>query len=474
MSSENSTFTCAIVGGGISGCLVAVQLLRTAQGPLHIRLFERMTDIGRGVAYGTENREHLLNVPAARMSALPESPMHFFDWVTVRAGREDYPARVAPTDFLPRWIYGEYIRSVLADAQVSAAPGVELERVKGEVVDLEEEGTEVRLRCGDGRSFTADRVVLAIGNLPGEYPIKKPLPVYHSQRYVHVPWRPGTFAGIPPDAEVLIVGAGLTAIDIVQELESRGHTGTIHALSRRGLRPQEHQSAAPYRDFLAGEILPTDMLSLFRRVRHEIRIAARAGIDWRPVLDAIRPYATDLWRNLSWPERARFMRHVRPFWEIHRHRLAPPVAEKIEALRASNRLRFHAGRLLKLIEKPESVEAQFRLRRTGLVQTVGVAKVINCTGPRSDYSKYQHPLLINLLARGLIDHDPLALGITASPDGSVQRYRGETVGWLFTLGAPLKGVLWESTSVPEIREQAFSVAKHLLSASEVEVSSKAG
>jgi len=118
---------------------------------------------------------------------------------------------------------------------------------------------------------------------------------------------------------------------------------------------------------------------------------------------------------------------------------------------------------LKLAEKPDGVEAQFRLRRSGLVQTVKVAKIINCTGPRSDYSKYQHPLLINLLARGLIDHDPLALGITASPDGSVQRYRGESVGWLFTLGAPLKGVLWETTSVPEIREQAVTMAKHLLS-----------
>jgi uncharacterized NAD(P)/FAD-binding protein YdhS len=463
MISETSTPTFAIIGGGVSGCLVAVQLLRTASTPLHIRLFERMTDIGRGVAYGTENREHLLNVPVERMGAFPEDPGHFLQWLSERTGRENYPVTVSAGDFLPRWIYGDYIRSILVEAQNNAAIGVELERIKGEVIDIEEEREGARIRCGDGRSFTADRIVLAIGNLPGEYPIKKPLPVYHSQRYVHVPWRPGTLAGISPSSDVLIVGAGLTAIDIILELESSGHTGTVHALSRRGLRPQVHHATAPYPDFFADEALPADMLTLFRRVRQEVRTAAKAGIDWRSVIDAIRPRASELWRNLSWPERARFMRHVRPFWEIHRHRLAPPVAEKIEVLRQSGRLRFHAGRLVKLLEKPDGAEAQFRLRRNGTVHPVFVAKVINCTGPRSDYSKYQHPLLVNLLARGLIDHDPLALGITALPDGSVLRYRGEVAGWLFTIGAPLKGVLWESTSVPEIREQAVLVARQLLS-----------
>jgi uncharacterized NAD(P)/FAD-binding protein YdhS len=454
MISEISRPTFAIIGGGVSGCLVAVQLLRNSRTPLRVRLFERMTDIGRGVAYGTENREHLLNVPAGRMGAFPENTGHFFEWVSARVGRENYPVTVAPGDFLPRWIYGEYIRSVLEEAQGGAACGVEFERIKGEVVDIEEDEREgIRIRCGDGRAFAADRVVLAIGNLPGEYPIKKPLPVYHSQRYVHVPWRPGTLAGIPPEAEVLIIGAGLSAIDIVLELESSGHTGTVHALSRRGLRPQVHESTPPYPDFLSGESLPADMLTLFRRVRREVRAAARAGIGWRPVLDAIRPHAFALWRNLSWPERARFMRHVRPFWEIHRHRLAPPVAEKIEALRRSGRLQFHAGRLTRLMERPEGAEAQFRLRRTGAIQTVLVAKAINCTGPRSDYSKYQHPL---------------ALGITALPDGRVLRYRGEAVGWLFTLGAPLKGVLWESTAVPEIREQAEVLARQLLICREAE------
>jgi len=464
MPAETSIPTIAIIGGGVSGSLVAVQLLRTASASIRVCLFERMTDIGRGVAYGTENREHLLNVLVERMGAFAEDPGHFLAWVRSQRDRVNFPADVVEGDFLPRWIFGEYIRAVLEDARAGVANGVEFERIKGEVVDLEEEKGKARIRCGDGRSFTADRVVLAIGNLPGEYPIKKSLPVYHSQRYVHVPWRPGTLAGIPPTADVLIVGAGLTAIDLILELRASGHTGVVHALSRRGLRPQVHQSAGPYRDFLGAEGLPSTTLALFRRVRKEVREAADKGIDWRPVLDALRSRTADVWQNLSWAERARFMRHVRPFWDIHRHRLAPPVAVKIEAMRRSGQLLFHAGRLSRLVEKPDGAEAHFRLRRTGEIKVVLVAKVINCTGPRTDYSKYQHPLLINLLARGLIDHDPLALGIAAQPNGDVLRYRGPEVGWLFAVGAPLKGVLWESNAVPEIRLQAADLARRLLAA----------
>ena len=461
MSEPNVPRSIAIVGGGCSGTLVAVQLLRQARSPLRVLLFERMTDVGRGVAYGTENHEHRLNVPAARMGALPDDIGHFQRWVAARAGTPGYPAAVEPGDFLPRWIFGEYLRAMLVEARTAAAPGVGYEEIKGEVIDLETETGAVRLRCGDGRAFSADRVVLALGNLPGEYPIRRPLPIYHSQRYVHVPWRAGALAGIPPESDVLIVGAGLTAVDIVLELQSAGHRGTVHALSRRGLLPQVHRPAPAYRPFLEAENPPATILGLFRRIRAEVRSAQAAGVDWRPVLDAIRGCTPALWAALSWEERGRFMRHVRPFWEGHRHRLAPVVAGTIEALRAAGRLYFYAGRLEKMTELSDGVEARFRLRRHPTWQTVKVAKIINCTGPRSDYSKYQHPLLINLLARGLIDHDPLALGIDATPAGEVL-VQGGPAGWLFTLGAPLKGVLWECTAVPEIRAQAKALAGRLL------------
>jgi uncharacterized NAD(P)/FAD-binding protein YdhS len=177
----------------------------------------------------------------------------------------------------------------------------------------------------------------------------------------------------------------------------------------------------------------------------------------------MRPQSQALWHGFSTAERARFMRHLRPYWEAHRHRIAPPVAATISRLASEGRVKYYAGRLQSLVETARGATAVFRRRGTNEVVTLKVGKVINCTGPRSDYSKYQHPLLINLLARGLIDHDPLALGINALPTGEVLRYRGPPVGWLFTLGAPLKGVLWETTAVPDIRTHARALAETLSS-----------
>ena len=217
-----------------------------------------------------------------------------------------------------------------------------------------------------------------------------------------------------------------------------------------------------YPDFLQGAPLPATVRGFSRRLRQEIHAAKTQGIDWRPVIDALRPYAQALWQGFSWEERARFMRHMRPFWEVHRHRVAPPVAAQVEAMRQSGQLRFYAGRLTALEESSGAVEARFRLRGTTQVRGLRVAKVINCTGPRTDYSKYQHPLLLNLLANGLIDHDPLALGISATAAGEVLDHKGGVVDWLYTIGAPLKGDLWECTALPEIRAQARLLGEKLL------------
>lgn len=450
----------AVVGGGLSGTLVVVHLLRLAPAGTRITLIERNPPAGRGVAYGTECGEHLLNVPAARMSAFADRPGHFFDWVNARAGRPGYPARVAPGDFLPRKIYGDYIASVFAEARAQAPAEIRFSTIAGEVTDIEERpGGQARLILSDGRSLDADRVVLALGNLPGEYPIRRSLPFYHGRRYVHVPWRAEVLEGIGKDQDVLIVGAGLTATDIIVQLDRLGHRGTVHALSRRGLRPRAHRpEVAPQPPFLDPSALPVTVRALTRLLRAEID----RGVDWRAVVDSIRPYSHDLWNGFSWEERARFMRHMRPFWDVHRHRIAPAVADIVTRLADEGRVKFYAGRLQTLKETTTGAEAVFRRRGTEELVALNVAKVINCTGPRTDYSKYQHPLFVNLLARGLIDHDPLALGLHATPAGEVNRYRSTPSGWLFAIGAPLKGVLWESTAAPEIRVQARQLAERLL------------
>jgi uncharacterized NAD(P)/FAD-binding protein YdhS len=454
--------TIAIIGGGVSGALVATHLLKQAATPLRIVIIERTPPIGRGVAYGTDCPDHLLNVPAVRMGAFSDEPDHFYKWVAARVGRSTFPKTVATTDFLPRSLYGQYIYSVLMDARLTAAKGVVLETVVGEAVDIEEKPDGALVLLKDGRSIEAARVVLALGNLPGEYPIRKSSQFFHGRRYVHVPWTDGALEGINPADEILIVGAGLTAADIITQLSHRGHSGNIHALSRRGLKPQVQRLASPYRDFLANQSLPPTVGQTLRLVRNEVRLASSNGHDWQSVIDALRPHTATLWQNWPLPERARFLRHLRPFWEAHRHRFAAQTGAQLEALQATGQLQFYAGRLQSLSETATGAEATFRHRGTDKLTTLQVAKVINCTGPRSDYSKYQHPLFINLLARGLIDHDPLALGLNGNAEGDLFRYRGKPSGWLLALGAPLKGVLWECTAVAEIRIQARALSAKLI------------
>ncbi len=462
---NSSLYHAVIIGGGVSGALVALNMLRTTREPLRIALVERTPGIGRGVAYSTECPDNLLNVPAGRMSAIPDDPGHFVRWVAERVERTGFPDTVEGSDFLPRQLYGEYVYQTLRATREEVSALVRLDVIAGEAIDLEETAQGGRVRLADGRNVDGRNVVLALGNLPGEYPIRRSLKFYHGPRYVHIPWRTDVLERIRPDDEVLIVGAGLTSIDIILQLHRQGHRGVIHAISRRGLRPQVHRLQPAYPDFLAGESLPKTVTATLHRVRSEIHRAEEAGSDWRAVLDAIRPHSQALWQGWSWEERARFMRHLRPYWEIHRHRLAPDIATRIDALRESGQVKFYAGRLQTLADTPEGAVVEFRIRGKEDIERLTVAKVINCTGPRSDYSKYQHPLLINLLARGLIDHDPLALGLHAHADGSVLRYRNGPVGWLFTIGAPLKGVLWECTAVPEIRTHARALAEKLVSLS---------
>lgn len=465
MSTHSHPQRIVIVGGGLSGSLVAVHLLRLAPPGTLVTLVERHPPIGRGVAYATDACVHLLNVPAGRMSAFSDQPDHFLDWVRERVGRVGFPKAVSAEDFLPRCLYGEYIAYVLTEARQQADPSISFTVRVGEVVDIDElpAGGAARIFFSDESTLVADQVVLALGNLPGEYPVRSGRQVYRSRRYVHVPWAPGVIDGIDPDAEVLIAGQGLTATDIVIQLAERGHRGRIACLSRRGLRPLAHRDTPAYRDFLSTEPAPGTVRALVHRIRAEVRAAAIAGYDWRSVLNALRPHSARLWAALSWDERARFMRHVRPYWEMHRHRLAPEVAARLDTLVKTGRLEYVAGHFRHLEEAENGLRVIWRPRGTDAEVERKVAKLINCTGPRTDYSKYQHPLFVNLLARGLIDHDPLALGIAATPQGAVKRYRGGVIPWLHTLGAPLRGVLWECASAQEIRVQAALVAQTILS-----------
>jgi uncharacterized NAD(P)/FAD-binding protein YdhS len=282
--------------------------------------------------------------------------------------------------------------------------------------------------------------------------------LYASPHYIRSPWLEGALERVGPRDDVLLVGTGLTMVDTVLSLVERGHQGRIHALSRHGLLPHVHRPAAA-RTFVELQE-PPRVRSLLRTLRQEVRLA-REDVDWRGVMDALRPHTVSLWRNLPEPERRRFLRHLRSFWEVHRHRMAPAVGEVLDRLRRADLLSIHAARVRSFRLVDTGVEVRFRRRGLAREDTLRVQRVINCTGPDGTIAR-AHPLLRGLLEGGLVRADALGLGLATDPGGALLDAEGEPSSALFTLGPLRRGELWETTAIPEIRVQALALARRLL------------
>ncbi len=461
MASRPSKRRIAIIGAGFTGSVLAAHLLRCAEEPTSIHLIERAPNVGTGLAYSTPNSAHVLNVRAYNMSAYPDDPRHFLRWLWAQDDGEAVPP--SGHAFVSRARYGAYIQDVLREAQADAPHHVSLTIVQAEVVDLAQDSTGgVRLRLGSGVSLAVDMAVLCVGNFaPSPPPVPAP-EVFASDRFVATPWDWPALAAIDPDAPVLILGTGLTMVDTVLSLENQGHRGPIVALSRRGLLPAVHEEARPFRCFVHPQVMPHTVLDVLIALKADVRRAKAAGLDWRSAFDALRPYHHLIWKHLPLEERRRFLRHARSYWEVHRHRMAPEVAARIEALRANGRLAIRAGRLRDLRLTPDGVEATVRARGSdGATWTREVGSIINATGTECDFGRIKHPLVRALLQRGLAQPDPLRLGLDVTEDGALIGEDGTPSDRLFALGPVSRPPFWEMTAVPELRSQCANAARHL-------------
>jgi uncharacterized NAD(P)/FAD-binding protein YdhS len=301
-------------------------------------------------------------------------------------------------------------------------------------------------------------VVLCIGNLPPTLPCETVGQLDHP-RYIADPWHEPQLADIPTEAPVAIIGIGLTAVDVVLSLLDQEHKGPIVALSRRGLLPHRHVETRQYHDFMADEPAPESLLRLFARLRSEIREAEAGGFDWRSVIDAFRSHTERCWRALSEAERRRFLRHVRPYWEIHRHRMAPHAAERLwDAFRHGQLVR-RKGRLMAIAEDGAGLVLSY-LSRDGRMHHLRAAHVINSSGPQFDVGRLDHPLVASVLQQGLARPDPLGLGLEVTSDFRVVGTDGNPTSGLLALGPIALGGCWESTAVPELRIQCAPGGKH--------------
>lgn len=459
----------AVVGVGAAGALTAMQLCETAvrrSTPLELVLIDPAPEAGRGTAYATPDPRHRLNVPAGGMSCYPDDPTHFVRWL--RAHGE--PAASA-CDFVSRHRYGAYLADSLGQAVVRAHGTVAVRRLRTKATGCTRAaGGSATLRLADGRTQRADSVVIATGPAPGPGGWA-PGTLRASARFVADPWAPGALdaltagtagtggAGAPG---VLLVGTGLTAVDVALTLERPGRL--VHAVSRGGELPRPH-ALTPLPPLLADAALPGLPLAELRAaVRRHVAAAVRAHGDWRPAVDGLRPLTQAMWARLSDADRADFLARDASRWNVHRHRMPPATAEAVRRALAARRLRLHTGQVHDVAERPDG-SLDVALSGGG---TLHVGWVVDCTGPGLRVEECADPLWRGLLADGTATPGPLGIGV-ATDAGRLRPAGGRPTGDrpaapppLFTLGSARRGELWETTAVPEIRAQAAEVAAAVL------------
>lgn len=441
-----------IIGGGLSGALVAVALLRQAETPVEITIYEPAARLGAGLAYGAAGPRHLMNATAARVS-LTDDPDDFRAFAAANGPRLGWPALVEarPDDYLPRQLFAEYAATTVERAIRRAGARATLVHRRARVLGLARENDEFVLRVGGGATARHDLMVLATGNAPAVPRISGFEEARRQGLVMPDPWSRDLAEGLGPEAPVLLLGSGLTMADAVVSLIAHGHRGPLYVLSRRGLVPEarRHAGEPPLTlDIAEAPARASHLLRLMRRA-----IEAHATDDWQPAFEALRPLVKQFWSGLDDAERRRLWRHMRPYYDAHRFRMPPATASLIGRLRQDGRLVVLAGQVADIAAQWDGARVTWRPRGRNEIQALDVARVVNCTGlasgPEAD------PLLRRLLRQGLIRAGCGGNGLDADAIGMLRP-------GLFAVGPLLRGNALDPTVIPEIREQATLLAEALL------------
>ncbi len=417
-----------VVGGGAAGVVTTAALLRQAADvpgqPVEVTVVERSGVVGPGLAYGTHDPQHLLNNYAGRMSALEHDPLHLVRWCVAEG------MAVTPQTFVPRETYGRYLAALLDTVPVPT--GSRVTRLRDEVVDLTDVGGSYLARTASGAVLTADVVVLALGNPPPRRPRGIDA---DDDRFAPDPWDPGLLDRVGDDDRVLLVGTGLTTVDVTAQIAAARPRVRMTAVSRHGLLPLRHVEQAPG----PASSFDGDVRTL-GAVLAEVRRCVDAGADWRCVVESLKTVANDVWGSLSFDDKEQFTRHVSRYWEIARHRMAPAMAEIVDDLLATGRLTVASSR--------DVDPATYDL-------------VVNCTGPAPVSTPGWNPLVDSLAVKGMLWPGPFGLGIDVDADGALIDADGVGARRMYAVGAARRGVEWEVAAVPDIRRQAVRLAEHL-------------
>lgn len=451
--------TLVIIGAGFSGTVTAIEFLRSAPHGAKLVIINRSGAVARGLAYGTSSSKHLLNVPAGNMSALADEPDSF-----LRYCQSCLPDTTS-SSFVSRKLYGNYLAALLDSAEHDARNHIDVERITAEVKNLSphEQGAYVELCSGE--KIFADQVILAFGHFPPRNPAVLD-GVLDSSTYMANPWSGPVSLPENPDSSILLIGGGLTALDVISSLIQVPGTGQIYMLSRRGLLPLAHRttkSGSQPPASLHDELLNTTptALSYLRSIKAQIKSSAESGTNWRDIIAAVRPITSRLWIRLSKHERSRFLRHVQPYWDVHRHRVAPETYQHFDEALKLKKIVPIAGRIKSIELDNGKTLVTIQSRGTPAVKKLHIDRIINCTGPNSNPGLIEEPLIQQLIRDDLMAVDSLGLGLLVDNSLAVESKDGTPSEWLSYVGPMLKANFWEATAVPELRLYASALARKI-------------
>jgi uncharacterized NAD(P)/FAD-binding protein YdhS len=453
-----------IVGGGFSGTMTAVNLARLSEAPLQVTVVNQGYPQGRGIAYSTRRAEHLLNVVARNMSAFPDHPNHFVEWLRTRTEYVSVPDAELRETFMPRRVYGDYLRSVALHHVRAVDPraAVAIDQIEDEVVDILPEPDGARLLLRSGVELLADKVVLATGNEPpADLPGGETLaghPAWCANPWVDWETR------LPADgSDIVLLGTGLTTVDAIITLISLGWKGTIHAVSRNGLLPQSHFKGIDDPHFPPQDVdLATLGLgALVKLIEQHCERLRSLGANPAMIVDKLRPHTQRIWQTFSDADRREFVTRYAARWNVMRHRIAPSIAREVAMAVEAGRLKIARAGISGVRADGDKVGVDL-LDRDGKVSSLEAGLVINCTGPHTRFSATRSPLLQTLLRSGLAQPDSMDMGVRVENGFSVVGREGKRSPFLLALGPLLRGTLWESIAVPELRGQAMRVAQTIL------------
>lgn len=442
----------AIIGGGLSGTMIALLLARRADKPQVILVEKNPEMLGRGVAYHTDFTHQPLNVVAGGMSIFPDQPDDFVKWLTNNRFRYSHLlTEISPKTFVPRKIFGDYVLEHLQKNQHEAAGHFQI-RID-QALTVKDHNGKKQVELESGVKLEVNDVILALGNFPPADLFDLSDHVNKDPRYFANPWTDRVYSHINGDENILLVGSGLTAVDVVLGLYVRGFKGKVTMLSRRGRLPLAHDLSHP--PFPIEKPLFAHPKETFLWVRKLIR--DNKNIPWPSIIDGLRVHTQAIWQRWSKEEKKYFLKKLRPFWEVARHRIPATSSAILEKLMENGNLRVISGEVVKAGPEEEGIRLKYRSEHIEHEEVF--QKVINCTGPESNYRKVRFPIIANLMDQGKVVNDDLGLGISCTKEGNLVNSDGVIEKGLWCIGPMRKAVLWETTALREIREQAAALAE---------------